>query len=423
MTTPKGWLEATIGDVAGIRIEKLDPAKLGDLPFVGLEHIEAHTGRLLGQATARNVRSSVSSFRKGDILFGRLRPYLNKVIEVSFDGCASAEVVPFEPRDGIIPSLLKRIMMSEDFLEFTASLDRGDRPRIKGEDVCRYRLLLPPTAEQRRIVAKLDSLIARIARAKAELDRVQALAGGMRDTALKLTFERPGQHVVELRQVLADVRYGTAKKCDYGAGVTPVLRIPNVQAGRIDTSDLKSANFNAEELSKLALDIGDVLVIRSNGSLDLVGKSAVVNASSAGFLYAGYLIRLRPNREKVLPEYLNYFLGSPQTRQTIENAARSTSGVNNVNAQQLQALTIPLPTVTEQGLRVGALDATFTRAARLEAEAARARELLDRLESAILAKAFRGELVPQDPHDEPASVLLERIRTQRVAAPKPKRGV
>jgi type I restriction enzyme S subunit len=64
----------------------------------------------------------------------------------------------------------------------------------------------------------------------------------------------------------------------------------------------------------------------------------------------------------------------------------------------------------------------FARADRLEAEAARARALLDRLESAVLAKAFRGELVPQDTNDEPASILLERIRAQRAAAPKPKHG-
>jgi type I restriction enzyme S subunit len=68
------------------------------------------------------------------------------------------------------------------------------------------------------------------------------------------------------------------------------------------------------------------------------------------------------------------------------------------------------------------LDAAFARADRLEAEATRARALLDRLEAAILAKAFRGELVPQDPNDEPASVLLDRIRAERAAAPKPKRG-
>jgi type I restriction enzyme S subunit len=200
-----------------------------------------------------------------------------------------------------------------------------------------------------------------------------------------------------------------------------VLRIPNVQCGQIDIQDLKSANFDAGELRKLSLRLGDVLVIRSNGSRDLVGKSAVVGENAVGMLYAGYLIRLRATRTKLLPEYLQGWLSAPTTRQTIESLARSSSGVNNINAMQLKALAVPLPELSEQARIVTRLSIFLARADRLEAEATRAHALLDRLEAAILAKAFRGELVPQDPNDEPASVLLERIRAQRTAAVMPKR--
>jgi type I restriction enzyme S subunit len=98
--------------------------------------------------------------------------------------------------------------------------------------------------------------------------------------------------------------------------------------------------------------------------------------------------------------------------------------VNNINAEQLKKLMLPLPTLNDQSLAVSILDAAFARADRLEAEAARGRELLDRLETAIFAKAFRGELIPQDPNDEPASVLLDRIQAQRASAPelKPRSG-
>ncbi|MCC6926514.1 hypothetical protein [Novosphingobium sp.] len=83
---------------------------------------------------------------------------------------------------------------------------------------------------------------------------------------------------------------------------------------------------------------------------------------------------------------------------------------------------IPVPPQDQQAKLLELLNAAFTRADRLEAEAARARALFDRLEAALLAKAFRGELVPQDPNDEPAQVLLDRIRADRAAAPKTKRG-
>lgn len=93
-----------------------------------------------------------------------------------------------------------------------------------------------------------------------------------------------------------------------------------------------------------------------------------------------------------------------------------------INGATLRELRVPVPSEAEQVELLAIIDSAFARADRLEAEAARARKLLDRLEAAILAKAFRGELVPQDPDDEPASVLLDRIRAERAAAPTSKRG-
>lgn len=276
-------------------------------------------------------------------------------------------------------------------------------------------------AEQRRIVAKLDALTARLDRARAELDRVPVLAANLRKETLRNAFGQ-GAPDVPVKDLISDIRYGTAKKCDYGGGAVPVLRIPNVQGGRIDLTDMKSADFDAKELAKLKLVQGDILVIRSNGSLDLVGRSAIVDDGAAGMLFAGYLIRMRVDPSKCLPEYLHHFLQSPAARETLTMGAKSTTGVNNVNAQQLQALAVPLPDLSTQASLVQTIEQAFTRADRLEAEATRARTLLDRLEAAILARAFRGELVPQDPNDEPASVLLARIRQSRAAAPQVKRG-
>ena len=154
------------------------------MPFIGLEHVEAQSGKLLGQGVASDVRSAVARFEAGDILYGRLRPYLNKVVEVAGSGCASAELIPLTPADDVSGGLLRRIIMSEQFLAFTAALDRGDRPRVSADEIGDYRIALPPAPEQRRIVAKLDALTAYLARARAELDRVPVLATKLRATAL-----------------------------------------------------------------------------------------------------------------------------------------------------------------------------------------------------------------------------------------------
>jgi type I restriction enzyme S subunit len=120
--------------------------------------------------------------------------------------------------------------------------------------------------------------------------------------------------------------------------------------------------------------------------------------------------------------YLQLALRSPSTRNTIELAARSTSGVNNINSQFLSSLAIPLPAIPEQQEIVRRAQSLFTLADQLEARLTTARKIVDRLTPALLARAFRGELVPQDPSDEPASELLARSRAARRQTANQPRG-
>ncbi|MDL2398447.1 restriction endonuclease subunit S [Rhizobium mayense] len=316
---------------------------------------------------------------------------------------------------------------SKPFLESLAS--GTTFLELSGSKLQQVPFPLPPLAEQKRIVAKLDALNAKSARARTELARIETLVSRYKQAVLSKAFSgeltvlnRSSWPSSTLGELAFDVRYGTAEKCTYAPEQTPVLRIPNVANGRIDLSDLKHASFNEKELKKLALAQGDLLVIRSNGSVDLVGRSAVVESTAAGMLFAGYLIRIRLDLKRASPFFIQYWMQSAEVRRTIEDAAKSTSGVNNVNSQQLQALKVSLPPLPEQNEIVRCIESAFAKIDRLEAEAKRALELVGKLDEAILAKAFRGELVPQDPNEEPASVLLERIRTERGAAPKPKRG-
>lgn len=296
------------------------------------------------------------------------------------------------------------------------------------------RFPLAPLAEQTRIAAKLDELLAQVDTLKSRIDGIPALLKSFRQSVLaaavsgRLTGGGEGSELpagwkeIPFSSVISDLRYGTAQKCDYGGGSIGVLRIPNVGENGISLDDLKSSDFSEAEIGKLSLREGDIVLIRSNGSVELVGKSAVVSRKEEGLLFAGYLIRVRPDKEKALPKYVNFWLKSPSVRQMIELTARSTSGVNNINSEEIKSLTFTMPPLAEQTEIVRRVEQLFAFADQLEAKVNEAKTRIDRLTQSILAKAFRGELVPQDPNDEPASRLLERIQTQRASAPKARRG-
>jgi type I restriction enzyme S subunit len=278
--------------------------------------------------------------------------------------------------------------------------------------------LLAPSREQARIVTKIEELFSELDKGIESLATAGEQLKAYRQSVLKHAFETDSADWPEftIGQLITDIRYGTAKKCAVDPTKTPVLRIPNVASGRIDLEDLKHTDFTDDELDKLRLEQGDILLVRSNGSVSLVGLSAVVTGKAAGCAYAGYLIRLRLKREIILPEFLNLYLHSPHVRIDIERQARSTSGVHNVNSDEIRAISIRVPPIQTQQLIIGTIGQISTQIDALESCTTTELQRGAALRQSILKKAFSGQLVKQDANDEPASVLLERIRAERDAA-------
>ncbi|CAE6730713.1 hypothetical protein XA1311A_11770 [Xanthomonas arboricola] len=433
---PGGWMELKLGDVVNYADNTtVQPdAMQEDAWLLELEDIERDSSRILAYETVgkRKPQSAKNCFHAGDVLYGKLRPYLNKVVRADRNGYSSSEIIAIKPNqlDG---GYLFHYLKSPCFRDYVQAVTHGVRmPRLGTEQAKTAPFLLPPLAEQKRIAQKLDALLAQVDTLKARIDAIPALLKRFRQSTLaaafsaRLTGEAPAEfdHWQEAKfsSVIEDLRYGTAQKCDYNGGTTGVLRIPNIGDRGIVLSDMKSSDFSETEIKKLELMKGDIVLIRSNGSVELVGKSALVSEKEQGLLFAGYLIRIRLDQAKSIPEFVNYWLKSPAIRQVIEQIARSTSGVNNINSEEIKSLTFTFPSLSAQAEIVRRVEQLFACADQLEAKVATAQQRIDGLTQSLLAKAFRGKLVPQDPSDEPASVLLERIRTQRAATPKPKRG-
>jgi type I restriction enzyme S subunit len=287
-----------------------------------------------------------------------------------------------------------------------------------------------PAAEQTRIADQLDTLLARVQACNDRFDAIPALLKRFRQTVLNaatrgdLTDDWHDQGAksfanVQLREVASAFSYGSAAK-SLKTDDVPILRVENIQSGRLDWSDLVFTS-DKKEIEKYKLTKGDVLFNRTN-SLELAGKNSVFQGEREA-IYAGYLIRVRCLPE-LLPEYLNYCLGSKAGRDYCWSVKSDGVSQSNINAKKLAAFSFQLPELSEQIEIVRRVEALFTLADRIEASCTAARTQAQRLTPLVLAKAFRGELVPQDPNDEPASALLARIASSNTAmAGKNKRKV
>jgi type I restriction enzyme S subunit len=443
---PSTWALATLGDLVDYgRTHKAEPAEIDDSAWVlELEDIEKDSSRLLRRVTfgERQSKSTKNRFDAGDVLYGKLRPYLNKVLIADRPGFCTTEIVPIRCPEQLDPRYLFYWLKHPHFLDYVEAESHGmNMPRLGTEAGRAAPIVLAPRPEQTRIADHLDTLLARIKACNDHLDAIPGLLKRFRRAVINaattgaLTEEwrsdtcnplavgaDAGSANTTISAIALDLRYGTSKKCDYASTGVAVLRIPNIaDHGRLDLSDLKSAEFDDKELAKLSLQAGDLLVIRSNGSLDLVGKTSVVTKAEAGLLFAGYLMRLRVDTAVADPAFIQLSLSGSSQRRYIEQTAKSTSGVNNLNAEELRALKLWLPELAEQREIVNRVAALYQVADRIEAHFSTARSRARRLTPQVLAKAFRGELLPQDPNDEPASALLARLaaeRNQAGAAPK-----
>jgi len=441
---PPGWAEATVADVAsamfdgpfgsalktsdytsdGVRVARLE--NIGHLRF--RDELTSYVAQEKFDALVRHT------LRAQDVLFSSFVDKQTRVCLVpdALDGrmINKADCFCVRPdRSACDPSWLAYALAAPASYETFSGAVRGvTRPRIGLRDLAAFSLGLPPLAEQRRIVAKLDALIARTGRARADLDRVPALASRYKSAVLsaalggELTKDVAATPFPEatVGDVLVSTFYGPRFAKDaYDPEGIPTLRTTDFSEwGRVVTRDPPRVHVSEKEMGKWGLVDGDVLVTRTGS----IGKCAVYEAEMGPALPSAYLIRTRFDLDRILPRFALFVLLSPEGQTQLGSGITAVTQPN-INAGVIERLRLPLPGMDVQKAVVARVDALFAEIDRLVAEAAAARRLLDRLDQAILAKAFRGELVPQDPADEPASVLLDRIRAERAAAPaKGRRG-
>lgn len=283
---------------------------------------------------------------------------------------------------------------------------------------------IPPLPEQKRIVAKLDSLTARSRRARGELDAIPRLVARYKQAVLAAAFESIGQaQVRRLGDLLKEGLIGLVRskaQQSIDAGI-PYVRMQHFDMDGVwNFRDLTRVQVSEVDAKRYELKPDDIL-FNTRNSYELVGKVAIWPEEKRGYVYNNNLFRMRFG-EEVVPRFAVYQMISPQFRSHLLTLKSATTSVCAIYQKALLNSPFFVPDKASQEGLVDLIEHAFSTIDRLAAEHTQASTLLDRLDQSILAKAFRGELAPQDPNDEPASVLLERIRAERAAAPKTKRG-
>jgi type I restriction enzyme S subunit len=294
-------------------------------------------------------------FKKGNILYGSRRTYLKKVAIADFDGITANTTFVIEAvsNEDFDAKILPYLMLSDGFTAHSISKSKGStNPYINWKDLIDFQFLLPSRAEQEKkyeILHKAQVLIRSVGLLESHLVRLkrqvekEVLLGG-NDFHTLFGQRKPcvpeGWKLRKLGDILTRVQYGSSEAL-HAKGPTPVLRMMNLESGKITTSDLKYSKATGGQLSDILLRKGDILFNRTN-SMELVGKSALFDIDGE-YSFASYLLRLNVDQKLSTPEFINRYLNHPLIQYRLK--AYATPGVSqaNINPGSLKQIPIVLP--------------------------------------------------------------------------------
>ena len=427
---PPSWLITNLGAVVDYgKTEKAEPSEIpGNAWVLELEDIEKDSSRILARFTQsqRQSRSTKNRFDVGDVLYGKLRPYLNKVVIADKPGFCTTEIVPLRAGPALDNRYLFHWLKHPAFLKYVEAASHGmNMPRLGTEAGRSAPLVMAPRKEQTRIADQLDTLLGRIQACNDRLEALPALLKRFRQAVLEAALSgRITEGWRETESVSLDdwkpstindiAAVGTGSTplrsngSYYSASGTPWVTSAATSRAYIDAADefVTPAAISAHRLKIYAP--GTLLVAmygegKTRGQVSELRIHAAINQACAA---------ISVDRRKASVEFVKLALLAQyeQMRRLAEGGSQP-----NLNLSKVRGIPVQLPPEREQAEIVRRVAVFFVLADRIEARYAAAAAHIQRLTPLTLAKAFRGELVPQDPDDEPASALLARIAAQGTA--------
>lgn len=357
---PVEWEVKKFGSVAKVRSEKFDPLQNENKIYVGLEHIESSTGRLLGIANSNEATSMKSVFKKDDILFGKLRPYLKKYWFANFDGVCATEILPIVANK-CFNKFCFYLIQQDKFINYLTSKSFGTKmPRISWKEMSEYLFPIPPLKEQQKIaeilytvdelIKQTDALIERSKELKKGLMQ-RLLTKGIGHTEFKKTEvgEIPVEWEVKSLKNLGKTYTGLTGKTkgDFGTG-KPYITYKNIFNNyKVDSNFLEYVNVSDNE-NQNKVKYGDIFFTMSSETPDEVGMSSVLLDNVEELYLNSFCIGYRLNDFKtLLPEFACYLLRGTKVRRYMKRIAQGSTRYNLSKDEVLKIL-VALPPLKEQ---------------------------------------------------------------------------
>ena len=401
---PESWEWMRLVDISSYAQtkKKISPNDIkNDMWSLDLEDIEKDTGAILNKvcASERKISGDKVIFEKGNILYSKLRPYLLKILVAPDDGICTPELVPFDTYGEIYNRYIMWVLKAPHINFAVNAVSYGVKmPRVGTETMVNLLVPLPPLEEQYRIVAKIEEILPYIDQYDKAYTKLETFnkkfPEDMKKSILQMAMqgklveqlpeegtadELYEQIVTEKAQLIKDgkikkekplpeitedeipfeipsswkwVRWGKLSfSIQYGynapalsEGHYRMVRISDIQDNKVLWETVPYCKIEDKEVGAYLLEKNDILFARTGGT---VGKSFLVKDVPYEAVYAGYLIRTRYNSERLVPEYLKFFMESQLYWQQLRNGTIATAQPN-CNGQTLAKMMIPIPPLEEQ---------------------------------------------------------------------------